>query len=142
SLAAAALNRPEIEEAQAGLASLGIDVEAARNASKPRLDAYAAYTRRGLAGGLNPDAGPLFGGRVVLPRDLDGGFGRSLGTVADGLYPDLRVGVSIAVPIGNRAARANAALAEAEHRRGESDLARVRQAVRVEVLNAAAAVEA
>jgi outer membrane protein TolC len=140
-LEAAALSRPEIEEAEAGLASLAVEVQAARDERKPRLDAYAAYTRRGLAGGLNRSADPVFGQPVVLPRDLDGGLARSLGTVADGLYPDFRVGVSLSVPVGNRAARANAALAEAEHRRGAADLGRVRQAVRVEVLNAAAAVE-
>jgi outer membrane protein len=140
-LDAAALSRPEIEEAEAGLASVAIEVQAARDGRKPRLDAYVAYTRRGLAGGLNRGADPVFGQPVVVPSDLDGGLARSLGTVADGLYPDFRVGVSLSVPIGNRAASANAALAEAEHRRVAADLARVRQAVRVEVLNAAAAVQ-
>jgi len=133
--------RPEIDEAKAGLASRTIDLRGARDEVKPRLDAYASYARRGLAGTLNPAAQPIAGQPIVFPGALDGLFARSLGTLADGLYPDLRIGLSLTVPIGNRAAKAGVAIAEAEERRAAADLARVRQAVRVEVLNAGAAVD-
>jgi outer membrane protein TolC len=141
-LVTAEVTRPEIEEAKAGLVSRSIELRAARDETKPRLDAYASYARRGLAGDLNPQAAPIFGLPLVVPGDLNGGAGRSLGTLADGLYPDVRVGLSLTVTIGNRAAKANAAISEAEERRAAAGLARVRQAVRVEVLNAVAAVEA
>ncbi len=140
-LAVADATRPEIDEAKAGLASRTIELRAARDERKPRLDLYASYAGRGLAGRLSPDALPVFGQPLVVPSDLDGGLGRSFGTLTDGLYPDVRVGLQLAVPIGNRAARANAAIAEVEERRAAASLAQVRQAVRVEVLNAAAAVE-
>lgn len=140
-LSAAVEMRPEIEEARAGLASRGIEVRAARDERKPRLDAFASYGRRGLAGGLNPDAAAFLGQPVVVPPNLAGGFGRSLGTIGDGLYPDVRIGLALSVPIGNRTARANLAIAEAAERQAGSGLARVRQAVRIEVLNAVAAAE-
>ena len=140
-LAGADETRPEIEEARAALASRGIERSAARDETKPRLDAYASYARRGLAGRLSPNAEPFLGTPLIVPPDLDGGIGRSLGTLGDGLYPDVRVGLSLTVPIGNRAARAGAAISEAEERGAAAVLARVRQGVRVEVLNAAAAVE-
>lgn len=140
-LADAVLVRPEIEAAKAGLASRAIEVRAARDERKPRLDAFASYDRRGLAGSLNPDAAAFLGQPLVVPPDLAGGFGRSLGTIGDGLYPDVRIGLSLTVPIGNRTAKANAAIAEAGERQAAADLARVRQAVRIEVLNAVAAAE-
>jgi len=133
--------RPEIEEANAVLTSRSIELRAARDETRPRLDAFVTYTRRGLAGRLNRSAAPALGLPLVVPGALDGTLGRSLGTIADGLYPDLRVGLSLTVPIGNRAARAGAAIGEAEERRAAAVLARVRQAVRVEVSNAAVAVE-
>ncbi len=132
--------RPEIEEAKAGLEARATSLRAARDDRKPRLDAFASYARRGLAGSLNPNAAAIFDQPLLVPGDLDGGFGRSLGTLGDGLYPAVRVGRSLSIPIGNRTARANAAIAEAGERRAAAELARVRQAVRVEVLNAAAGV--
>jgi outer membrane protein TolC len=140
-LAAALEARPEIDEAQARLATRDVEKRAAFDERKPRLDAYVSYARRGLSGSLNPGADAIFDQALALPSDLDGGIGRSLGTVADGLYPDFRAGLAFSIPLGNRAARANAAIAEAGQRQAASELARVRQAVRVEVRNAAAAVE-
>src|SRR5439155_7641792 len=115
--AAADVGRPEIDEAKAGLAARAVEVRAARDETRPRVDAYASYARRGLAGSLGPDATPVLGVPLSVPTDLSGGLGRSLGTIGDGLYPDFRVGVSVTVPLGNRAARAAAAISEAEHRR-------------------------
>jgi outer membrane protein TolC len=131
--------RPEVEAAQAALEARGVELRGARDDKKPRLDAFAAYARRGLAGSLNPNAAAIFERPPTVPGDLDGGFSRSLGTLGDGLYPDARLGVSLTVPIGNRTAKANAAIAEAGERQAAAELARVRQTVRVEVLNAAAA---
>src|SRR6185436_16989267 len=48
-LVAADQGRPEIEEAKAALASRKVELRAARDETKPRLDAVAAYTRRDRA---------------------------------------------------------------------------------------------
>src|SRR5262249_21762718 len=41
--------RPEIEDARASLTSRSIERQGARDQTRPRLDAYASYARRGLA---------------------------------------------------------------------------------------------
>jgi outer membrane protein TolC len=133
-------SRPEIAEARATLESRATESLAARDEKKPQLDAFASYSRRGLAGALNPEAQPFPGSPLTLPPDLDGTLGRSIGTIGDGLYPDLRVGLSLAFSLSRRAAGASAAIAEAQERRATAELERVRQAVRVEVLDATAGV--
>ncbi len=138
---AAAEARPEIEEARAALAARMVERRVADDETRPRLDAFASYARRGLAGRLNPNAQAVFGVALAVPPALDGALGRSLGTIGDGLYPDVRVGLSLALPIGNRGAQASAALGAVAERQAQAALARARQAVRVEVLNAAAAAE-
>lgn len=140
-LEAALQLRPEIEQAKAGVSAREIELAAARDQTKPRLDAYASYARRGLAGSLNPDAAGFAGQPVVVPRDLAGGFGRSLGNLGDGVYPDLRLGLSFTIPLGNRTARSNVAIAQSSERQAAADLQRLRQAIRVEVWNAVAGVE-
>jgi HAE1 family hydrophobic/amphiphilic exporter-1 len=140
-LTAALELRPEVDQAKAAVAARETDVQAARDERKPRLDAVAAYARRGLSGSLNPNAAGFPGQAVVVPPDLSGGAGRSLGTLGDGLYPDWRLGLSFSIPIGNRTAKAKLAIAEADARQAATDLLRVRQTVRVEVLNAVAGVE-
>jgi outer membrane protein TolC len=102
----------------------------------------ASYTRNGLAGTQNPNTGALaliF--PVVVPEALNGDLGRSLGTIGDNLFPDARVGLSVTVPIGNRAARAGVAIAEVGEHQAAIGLAQTRQGVQIEVRNGAAALE-
>ncbi|HKC14053.1 MAG TPA: TolC family protein, partial [Vicinamibacteria bacterium] len=141
-LARAAELRPEVEEARASVARQAIEIAAARNGLKPRLDLTASYTRNGLAGAQNPNTGALatiF--PVMVPEALSGDLGRSWGTIGDNLFPDARVGLSLTVPIGNRAARAGLAVAQVGERQAAIGLAQTRQGVQVEVRNAAATLE-
>jgi outer membrane protein len=141
-LAQAAELRPEVEEAKASVARQAIEIAAARNGLKPRLDLTASYTRNGLAGTQNPNTAALaliF--PVVVPEALSGDLGRSWGTIADNLFPDARVGLSITVPIGNRVARAGLAIAQVGERQAAIGLAQTRQGVQIEVRNGAATVE-
>ena len=104
--------RPEIAEAKARWARFEVQVEARKSDLKPRLDLVAAYERRGLAGRRNPVAIGFSDEPVVVPPALEGTWGRSYGTIADNEFPDASVGVSFSLPIGNRAARANLAIAK------------------------------
>jgi outer membrane protein TolC len=140
-LLAADRNRPEVEEAKAALERRETEHRAAEDGRKPRLDAFASYTRRGLSGSANPEAAPFPGAPATVPPSLDGAFGRSIGTIGDGLYPDARVGVTLSLPLTNRAAHAALAIGESQERQARAELARVRQVVRVEVLDAVAGVE-
>jgi outer membrane protein TolC len=133
--------RPEIEEACALVARQQVEVEASRDQLRPGLDLVASYAQRGLAGDPNPDAFPIGGSPVVTPPELEGGLGRSFGTLFDGLFPDFALGVQLSVPLGNHAARADVRAAGAGLGRAEVLLEQTRQRVAVEVRNAALAVE-
>ncbi len=133
--------RPELASASISVEREGIEIEAARDRLLPRLDVVGAYVRRGLAGDRNPNALSFTGGPVVVPESLDGGLGRSLGTVGENRFPDASIGLALSLPIGNRAARGDLVAAEAGRSRAAIALVRARQAVAVEVRNAALAVE-
>lgn len=139
-LVSAASLRPEVSEASARLARLAVDDEAARERTRPQLDFVAAYARRGLSGEKNPGIAPPFPtGPIDVPDAIEGGLGRSLGTIQEGRFPDASVGLALTVPLGNRAARADAAAARAVRTQAELGLLRVRQQVEVEIRNAAVA---
>ncbi|MHB8797006.1 MAG: TolC family protein [Thermoanaerobaculia bacterium] len=141
-VAAAEERRPEVAEAAARLDRLAVEAEAARDRVRPQLDLVAGYTGRGLAGDLNPDVAPPFpSGPVEIPDALDGGPGRSLGTIGEGRFPDASIGLSLALPLGNRAARAESKQLRSARLQAELALLRARQQVGVEVRNAAFAEE-
>jgi outer membrane protein len=133
--------RPEIAEAKARWARFEVQVEARRSDVKPRLDLVAAYERRGLAGRQNPNASGFGGQPVVVPPALEGTWGRSYGTIADNEFPDASVGVSFSLPIGNRTARANLAIAKSELSQATLAVSGEEQQVQAEVRNAAFALE-
>ena len=133
--------RPEIAEAKARWARFEVQVEARRSDLKPRLDLVAAYERRGLAGRQNPNATGFSGQPIVVPPALEGTWGRSYGTIADNEFPDASVGVSFSLPIGNRAARANLAIARSELSQATLAVSGEEQQVQAEVRNAAFALE-
>ena len=135
---AAEERRPEVAEAAARLDRLAVEAEAARDRVRPQLDFVAGYTGRGLAGDLNDGVAPPFpSGPVEFPEALDGGTGRSLGTIGEGRFPDASVGLSFALPLGNRAARAESRQLRSSRLQAELALLRARQQVGVEVRNAA-----
>ena len=130
--------RPEIADARARVAQRGVDVDYTQNRLKPQLDLVAGYALRGLAGGLNANAPALgFSGQpVVVPDPIDGGLGRSLGTLGEGRFPDASIGLSLSVPVFNRAAKGDVAIAKAQKSQAEILLAQQKQRVAVEVRNA------
>jgi len=142
-LAAADAKRPEIAEAKSRLAEREVDADFARSRILPQVDLVASYGRRGLAGDLNPNAPALgfTGGPVVVPDALNGGLGRSLGTIGEGRFPDASIGVAVTVPILNRVARGDVAVANAQKSQALATLSQQRQRVAVEVRNAAVTLE-
>jgi outer membrane protein TolC len=139
SVATAVSDRPELAEAASRIARSAVEEEVARGRLLPQLDLVGAYTGRGLAGSKNPDvAAPFPGLAVNVPPALDGGLGRSYGTLFDNRFPDASIGLALTVPVGNRVARADAAIARSARVQAEASLAQVRQRVEVEVLNAVA----
>jgi len=128
--------RPELVAAQAAVDHRHAETSFARNGVWPALDAVASYYRFGLAGSRNP-AGPS----DPLPVNLDGDLSRSIETLGDGDFDAARVALVLSLPIRNRAARADAAIARHVERQAENDLVRARKLIRAEVLDAASALE-
>lgn len=141
-VARAAERRPEVAMAAARLEQLAAEHDAATDRVRPQLDLVAGYSGRGLAGERNPGASPPFPvGDVAVPAALDGGLGRSLGTIGEGRFPDASVGLAFSLPLGNRSARADAARTRSARAQAELALLRTRQQVGVEVRNAVVALE-
>jgi outer membrane protein TolC len=140
-LAQAPGRRPEVAEAEADLARRNVDSQAAKNRILPRLDLVASYGRYGLAGTVNPNLATFPGYPVVIPQEVIGGVGRSYGTIGDNAFPDASVGFSLALPVGNRSAHADAAAAEAERRQAALVVSEQKQKVGVEVRTAAVALQ-
>lgn len=139
-IATAMAHRPELQELQTRLTRHDIEIESAIDRVRPQVDLVAAYSGRGLAGTRNEDAIQPFG-PVVVADDINGGLGRSLGTIAQNEFPDASIGVAVVIPIGNTAAKQEVAIARALRRQSEATIANVRQRIAVEVRNALASVD-
>lgn len=135
-LAEAEQRRPELKDASLLVARQDVEVEAAKERVKPQLDLVASYGRRGLAGAANPNIISIGGLPVNVPEGLVGSLGTSFGTIGSNEFPDAFVGLALALPIGNRSARAEAVIAEARKRQLATTYDQARQRVAVEVRNA------
>jgi outer membrane protein TolC len=140
-LANAARLRPELNDLNAQIEQLTVSVQLAEDRLKPRLDLIAGYTARGLAGDANSNAIPFGGLPVTIPSALDGGLTQSWQSLGRQRFPDARIGVSMEIPIGQRAARGQLGAATSTRLQTELALARLQEHIAVEVRNAATAIE-
>ena len=136
SLRRALATRPELAAARAALERRHTETALARNGVWPALDAVVSYDRFGLAGSRNP-VGPA----STIPPDMRGDLGTSFDRLGDGDFEATRVALVLGLPIRNRTAHADAAVARSAENQAEADLMRVRKLVRAEVLDAVAALE-
>jgi outer membrane protein len=138
-----ALNhRAELAESKIDLTNRGINNRAVRNALRPTLDLFAYYGGSGLGGDLNPSsvcppppAVPTFGCNAAgsVPSR---GYGDALNQLINSSAPDKGVGMTLNVPIRNRAAQADQVRAELEYRQAQTRLQQIENEVRIEVRNA------
>lgn len=132
--------RPELAAATAVLERRGVEKLFALDGVRPALDAVVSYDRFGLAGSRNPAfVAPNVPGGVTVRRE--GSLSESLASLTGDGFDDARVALQLAIPLGNRAARAAAASAESIERQAAADLLRAKKAVRAEVLDAAAVLD-
>ncbi len=133
-------DRPEVAETSLALDVNKLNTRLAREAAKPRIDAFANLTSAGLAGSavpVSPLLAALFPGAVgSLPPIFDGAYGQSLSNVLHGNFPSVQVGVQMSLPIRNRTAQAEAAVAAAEGRRLHAVENQIGMAVEADVRNA------
>ncbi|HQQ79394.1 MAG TPA: TolC family protein [Thermoanaerobaculia bacterium] len=121
--------RPEIRQALLNIESKKVTAAYQQNQLKPRLDLSGGYGRAGLgANGLGVDADGN-------PYDLS--YSSALTQIGRGDYPAWNVGLVFAIPIGNRAAKGNAAIANADLELARTSLAITKANLHVEVRAAA-----
>lgn len=123
-------NRPEILQLETSSEINKIDQRYFKDQTKPQIDLVGTYTSQGLAG-TRTAANP---GQIV-PENLLGGYGTSLGNLLAQDYPSYRVGVSISLPWGNRTAEANFGTSLVQGDRIANQRAQTEQVIEAEVRN-------
>jgi outer membrane protein TolC len=117
--------RPEIRQALLMIESKKVTLAYQKNQLFPRLDLSAGYGVSGL-------------GARTLVTNPDGttdqlNYSDALNQIGRGDYPAWNVGIVFAVPIGNRAARGNAAIASADLELARTNFAIAKANLNVEV---------
>jgi outer membrane protein len=144
-----ALNhRPELAQARINLASTEISNKAVRSALLPSLDLFAYYGGSGLGGAQNAGnlcaTNPTFGcagptpppGSPFVPTAPNVGYGSTLNQLVDSSAPDKGLGLTLNIPIRNRAAQATQIRSEMEYRQAQMRLQQIENEIRIEVRNA------
>ena len=143
-------HRPELAEARINLSSTEISNKAVRSALLPTLDLFAYYGGSGLAGAQNPGnlcinqstalqasgfgcAGPPAN---VIPVAAPVSYGTSLNQLVDSSAPDKGLGLTLNIPIRNRAGQATQIRSEMEYRQAQMRLQQIENEIRIEVRNA------
>jgi outer membrane protein TolC len=124
-------NRVEVESAQINIESKQMNLIGIKNGLKPTLQAFAELTNNGLSGQATP-LGVAQGG---VPY-LTGGYGNLLGEIFRRNYPNYSAGLSLNIPLRNRAAQSDYATSEIEIRQDQLSLQKQKNQVRVDVQNA------
>jgi outer membrane protein TolC len=124
-------HRPELSEARIDLSNRDISRKSTSNALLPTLDLVGWYGTSGLAGLQNPANVDLPAGSI--PRS---GFSNAFATLFRNDFPDYAVGVSINIPIRNRAAQADQIRSQLEFRQAELRLKQLENQIGIEVRNA------
>jgi outer membrane protein len=123
--------RVEIAENDINIASSKAQLNGIKNGLKPTLQVFAELTNNGLAGAPNY----LGDGAVTLPY-LTGGYGNMLGQIFRRNYPSYSAGLSLNIPLRNRAAQSDYVTTALQLRQSELGLQKQVNQVRVDVQNA------
>lgn len=139
-LAQALAERPEIRQQELELSRLEIDSEFFENQKLPRLDLVLGYGSSAVDGrffATDPLTGQPDRDRVLQDGDALDAFGDVLNLDADGWS----VGLVFAMPLQNRAARAQSIIADLAFERGQVEMTDLEQQISTEVRSAVRQVE-
>src|SRR6202050_2818494 len=129
----AVAHRPEVEQTRISLENSKINLQGTRNSLLPSVSAFAELTNNALAGVLNP----IYNGSSG-PADpyFIGGVGTILSQLFGRNFPNYSAGLSLNIPLRNRAAQADYAMDQLKLRTEELQLQRTLNQIRVDVKNA------
>jgi len=128
--------RPEIQQARLNLQSNQMNLAGIKSSLRPVLQAFAEVTNNGLSGDatLTGLAQPGIG-------QLIGGYGNLLSQIARRDFPNYSAGISLNIPLRNRAAQADYATSLLEVRQNELNMRKNVNQIRVDVQNALLGIE-
>ncbi len=142
-VAEALARRAELDVVEAERQMAALDTALARDRTRTQVDLVASYTLRGLAGRENEDmVVPFPGASIVVPSAQQGGLDDALQTLAMHRFSDAWVGVTIGLPVGRRAAKADMEAATIAERRTHLLRDQIARRIAAEVRTAAAALTA
>lgn len=127
-------NRLEIEQAKINLDSDHLNLVGIKNSLKPTLQVFAELTNNGLSG--SPNVLGLGLGVSPPPGVFVGGYGNLASQIFERDYPNYSAGLSLNIPLRNRAAQADYATSLLEIRQHELNYQKQINQVRVDVQNA------
>jgi outer membrane protein len=130
-LSQALANRTEIATARINIDSNQMNLVGIKNSLKPTLQAFAELTNNGLSGQLTP-----FGATQPGFDYLAGGYGSLLEQIARRNFPNYSAGLSLNIPLRNRAAQSDYATSLLELRQNQLNLRKNMNQVTVDVQNA------
>ncbi|HYL38767.1 MAG TPA: TolC family protein [Bryobacteraceae bacterium] len=128
--------RNEIEQSRINLESNRMNLVGIKNSLKPTLQAFAELTNNGLTGDLT-----ALGAFEPGVAYLAGGYGNLLAQIARRNFPNYSAGVSLNIPLRNRAAQSDYVTSLLEIRQNELGLQKNINQVHVDVQNAVIGLE-
>ncbi|HVP44824.1 MAG TPA: TolC family protein [Terriglobales bacterium] len=129
-------HRPELAQSRIDLTNRTINRKSAANALLPSVNLVGFYGNSGLAGHTNPNCAPAGSPECTPPPDFVGGWSSAVGSIFYHTYPDYGVGVTVNIPIKNRAAQADQVRSELEYRQAQMRLQQLQNQIVIEVRNA------
>jgi outer membrane protein len=126
--------RPDAAQVKIQLENAVLSLHGSQNGMRPELDVVATAENSGLAGAMAQQ------GLGVDPL-LTGGYGGALTQLAHNNFPTYSVGVQLALPLRNRAARSDALRDELTVRQQQIRIRQLEKQIRLEVTTASIAVD-
>jgi len=130
-VAEAMVNRVEVQSAKINIDSKEMNLVGIKSSLRPTLQAFAELTNNGLTGTVTP-FGLAQGG---VPY-FTGGYDNQLAQIFRRNFPNYSAGISLNIPLRNRAAQSDYATSEIEIRQDQLSLQKQINQVRVDVQNA------
>jgi outer membrane protein len=127
--------RPDLEQSRVDLQNREITRKASKNGLLPAIDIFGFYGASALGGAQNPLATCTTN---CFPATS---YGSTFGSLFDSSAPDKGVGLSINIPIRNRAAQAQQIRSELEFRQAQLRIQQQQNQVGIDVRNAQFALE-
>jgi len=130
-------NRPEYAQSKIDLKNKNIQVEYKKNQLYPTLDLIGSLKLNGISG----DAEDVAFGGSVSRSGFGGDYFKSYDRLTSGNYYDWSVGLSLQIPIGNRASNSSYIAAKLDVEKGIKSLKNLEHQISVEVREAVRSID-